>query len=170
MARPVVAVLDATPCIELHRLGIEQVLTQPFDHVYLPTTVFGELLAGSHLDQAYEIVHLPKVRLRKPGAVPLPLAAEALDKGERGALRVAREVDADRVVIDDKRGRKVARSMGFRVIGTVGLIARAAREGLLESVHPYFLQLRNTNFRATDRLFNEILDQLGEPPLPPSGT
>ena len=167
MAGSIAAVLDATPCISLYRLGLQELLTRPFDQVYLPTTVLNELLAGVQHDEAYRVVLVSKVSVRGPGSAQLPADAEFLDEGERAVLRLARSIDAQWVVIDEMRGRRVARSMGFRVVGSLGLIARATHDGVLERARPYFARLRESTFRAPLRLYNEILAQLGEPPLPP---
>src|SRR5215469_1047802 len=56
-----------------------------------------------------------------------PPAWRALDIGEREALALARTLDADLVLIDDRAGIAVARQLGFAATGTLGVLDLGAR-------------------------------------------
>jgi len=83
------------------------------------------------------------------------LAASTLDLGEEEAIDLAVEIHADMILMDDREGVAVARSKGIEVTGTLGVLAMAAKEGLID-LGESFDQIKRTNFRYRQ----EIMDQL----------
>ena len=78
---------------------------------------------------------------------PVRNAAEAarlgrlVDTGEAEAIALARELRADRLLIDERRGRKLAAQEGISVIGLLGVILLARRNGLIPSARALLLRL-----------------------------
>lgn len=58
--------------------------------------------------------------------LPIP----KLGKGERAAIALAQEVHAALLLIGDRAGAAAARALGLKVTGTLGVLARAAAQGL----------------------------------------
>ena len=52
--------------------------------------------------------------------------------GEQDAILLAESLKAERVIIDDLEGRREAAKRGLPVIGTLGILAEAARRNLLD--------------------------------------
>jgi predicted nucleic acid-binding protein len=57
--------------------------------------------------------------------------ATALHVGERSAIYLARQEAADRLLLDDQLARENAQVLGLRVKGTLGIIVKASRRGLM---------------------------------------
>ena len=108
--------------------------------------------SGSPLD-----VSLPDwLDVREPARVPdAELLNKELDAGERDAILLAEKLGADRVIIDEIRGRKVAQRRRLNVTGTLGVLKTAADRGLLD-LRTAIESLRQTNFRISQ----EVLDVL----------
>jgi predicted nucleic acid-binding protein len=53
---------------------------------------------------------------------PLDPALLKLDSGERAAIALARSVKADGILMDDRAGVVAARTQGFAVVGTLGIL------------------------------------------------
>lgn len=70
----------------------------------------------------------------------------------------------DRLLIDELRGRKVARALGVRVTGTVGLLIEAKQTGLLRAVRPHLDALRNHGFWMSEALYRDTLLAVTEHP------
>ena len=51
-----------------------------------------------------------------------------LDEGEAEVIQLAKEARATTAIIDEERGRRVAKSLGLRVRGSAGHSARAKEE------------------------------------------
>ena len=80
---------------------------------------------------------------------PQPVAG--LHRGEAEALQLALQTGAAGVLMDDLDGRAEARKLGLVVIGTVGLLERAAENGLID-LPVAVAKLRSTNFFVSDEL------------------
>jgi predicted nucleic acid-binding protein len=81
-----------------------------------------------------------------------------LGKGESEAISLAIELNADEVLIDEKKARNVAIERGLRVIGTLGILDKAASNGLID-LHQAISKLKQTSFRATSEMIEELLKQ-----------
>lgn len=84
------------------------------------------------------------------------------DKGEASAIALALENTVRVIILDDLKGRSVAQKLGLNVTGTVGIIIKAKRIGLLPSIKPLLEKIRQTNFRLSAAIEVEALKQAGE--------
>ena len=81
-----------------------------------------------------------------------------LGAGELEALALAEELHADLVLIDEDKGRQIARSLGLRVTGTLGVLDIAAERRLIDL--PIALtQLQATDFYVSQGLIDALLAQ-----------
>lgn len=92
----------------------------------------------------------------------MPPELLGLDTGEMDVILLAREVKADWVLIDEKLTRRVAKGLGLKVKGTLGLLLIACRTGLVskEEARAAAQELASGLFRISDRLFQWFEDQL----------
>jgi predicted nucleic acid-binding protein len=81
---------------------------------------------------------------------------ERLDRGEQDAILLAESVKAERLIIDDLEGRGEAVHRGLPVIGTLGLLAEAARRNLLDLPRA-LVDLQATNFHVSPGLIEVLL-------------
>ena len=89
--------------------------------------------------------------------------SSTLGKGESEAIALALELDADLVLMDERRGRRVARQMGNKVIGVIGILTEARAKGQLEKLQPVLDQLiMMAGFRISEALYNQVLKANGE--------
>ena len=99
------------------------------------------------------------------GLPVLPGRLLGLDAGEEAAIVLAQARHASLVLMDECPGVLVARRLGLRVTGTLGVLGLLAQRGglnLSEAVE----KLAATNLRAPRRLFDGLLAQHGLPALP----
>lgn len=66
------------------------------------------------------------------------------------------ELKADAVLVDERKATTIAEHLGLLVIGTLGVLEIAAERNLLDLGHT-IASLRQTTFRGTDQLFDELL-------------
>lgn len=86
-----------------------------------------------------------------------------LDPGEAEAIALAVELRADRILIDESEGRRIAAENALRPVGVLGVLLRAKREGLLATIGPEMLRLRDeAGFFIHPQLFREVLELAGE--------
>jgi predicted nucleic acid-binding protein len=79
-----------------------------------------------------------------------------LDAGERAAIDLALVLRADLLLVDDRAGVAAASASGLDVVGTIGLLDRAANRGLIE-IGLVVGRLKATNFRYRPQLLDEVV-------------
>lgn len=85
-----------------------------------------------------------------------------VDPGEASAILYCLQHKDCLLVIDDSKGRKLAKRLGLRVSGTLGLISKAKQKGIIQTVRPYLDALEKAEFRFDQRLKELILKSAGE--------
>jgi predicted nucleic acid-binding protein len=97
------------------------------------------------------------------GTSPDPLLTSLLDLGESRAIELALRHPPAVLLMDEARGRRVARDVyGLQVVGTGRILVEAKRAGLVVSVKPLIESIRNNGYWLSDRIVAEILQQAGE--------
>jgi len=81
-----------------------------------------------------------------------------LDRGEQAAITLAQTLSADLLLIDERLGRESAIERSIPIIGTVGILDEAARQGWIDLAET-LAQLQQTNFRISRRLIQTLLAQ-----------
>lgn len=152
-----VVVADTGPLNYLVLIEHVSVLPALFDTVFVPQAVRSEL---DHTEtpapvRAWIAAPPPWLEIR-PSSVGPGADLRALDVGERDAILLARTLDAELILMDDRAGVAVARGKGLAVTGTLGLLDLAARRGLID-LEAAFARLRTTSFRCRPDLFDTIL-------------
>ena len=81
-----------------------------------------------------------------------------MDYGESESVILYRELDADYLLIDDKKARIIAENFGLNCIGTLGILIIAKNRGMIKELRPIFLQfLQNRRYYGSE-LLNSILE------------
>ena len=66
------------------------------------------------------------------------------------------------LLMDERKGRQIALSMGIQVTGTLGILLQAKKLGAVKDIKPFLDELINENIRIGATLYNSILEQAGE--------
>jgi hypothetical protein len=86
------------------------------------------------------------------------LLRQTLDGGEAEAISLALELQAEWILLDERDGRKVAKSLGLQVTGVLGVLLRAKQSGELPSLQPVLEELtQNAGFRIAPELLDRVL-------------
>ncbi len=96
--------------------------------------------------------------------LPPPPALDEWDlgRGERCVIaHVASQPDL-LAVLDDLRARQAAKALGLQVTGTLGILVRAKRAGLLANVSPLIAAMKDLGFYASEAVIRETLASVGE--------
>jgi predicted nucleic acid-binding protein len=80
-----------------------------------------------------------------------------LDPGERQAIQLAREQNADLLLIDERRGSAEARRLKLTTTGTIGVLLAAGELRLVDSKQACQRLLTETTFRVTPELRAKLL-------------
>lgn len=130
-------VINTSPAIHLHAAlpkGLASLPTLVGD-VVVPFEVNRELAAGQSRDSTYlGIASLNGFHHRNnPLAIHRLLSCQ-IDVGEAAVIQTALDESIDTVILDDLKARRIARSLGLRVTGTIGVLLHAKKVGALPSM------------------------------------
>lgn len=166
MSRIVVA--DAGPLIGLARIDRIALLTTLYGPVTVPKAVLEELRVDSDRPGARVLADALAAGSIEACAVPkdrtpdLERLSLLLDAGEAEAILLAQALVCRFLLIDERRGRAIARRHAIPVVGVAGVLLAAKRRGLLEQVEPVLSALSKTGYRLSDALVAEVLRLAGE--------
>lgn len=157
-----IVVADTTPIITLMKLQRLDLLEKLFDTVFLPNAVYEELVSNSqYLTEAQTVVEcsfLKRLEAFDRQSIKILREVVGLDAGESEAIALAEEKHADLLIIDERKGRRVAKQMELKIIGTIGILLHAFDCKILsqEEILSYSKQLRDSRIRISDSLFELI--------------
>ena len=147
MSRKIV-VADASCLIVLHNIQELPLLQKLFGEVFITKEVRNEF--GLDLPAWIEIKEIQNKF--QQNALNL-----ILDDGEASSIALSLETVNSLLIIDEKKGRRIAQELGLKIIGTLGVILRAKEEGLIDSIEAILENLEKVGFRISPNLKLEIL-------------
>jgi predicted nucleic acid-binding protein len=146
-----VVVSDASPLHYLILCDCIELLPKIFAKVVIPATVARELSQPTTPSPvSHWIEHLPNWASIETGKPFEP--GRQLDPGEAEAISLAL-AGSYLLLIDEEIGRQIAKSLGLEILGTIGLLGKAARNGLID-VPQVITRLQETNMYLSDELIS----------------
>jgi predicted nucleic acid-binding protein len=131
-------VSNTSPLLNLAIIGRLELARAQFGSVVVPPAVAGEFRleegrpGSSALRRAVEDGW---IAVEEPSDDPLiRTLRKDLDRGESEAITLAVEKEAGLILLDEREGRRRARNVGLEVTGALGILARADRQGELDSL------------------------------------
>ena len=134
-----------------------QLLPELFAKILIPPAVSQELAHPDAPEEVRNWIAIPPAWL---SVIAAPTAGEdteieRLDPGETEAILLAEHVDADLLLLDDRKARELARARGLAITGLVGILDLAVERGFVDA-HIAVERLRATTFRASDHLLAKL--------------
>lgn len=138
-------------------IGRVDLLPQLFGRLHIPTAVRDELMAFEAPVEVRDWMGTPPDWLVVETVVPQSDALlSRLHAGEREALLLAKGLNADLLLLDEKAARKAAAALGLRVTGLLGILADAASQGMVD-LPSAVDRLRRTTFRVSPAMLRSLL-------------
>lgn len=155
-------VVNASPLILLGKLNRLDLLERMAPSVHVPDGVIREVAMGYHRDPATTTSVAWAHEHRHPDVSVLPTVAHwDLGMGESQVISLCLKTTAV-AVLDDGEARACAQTHGVPLIGTLGVILRARRLGLLPAAKPLIDQLITAGSFLDKTLVERELAKLGE--------
>lgn len=157
-------ICNTGPIVALSMIDRIDILRDLFELVTVPEAVHMEILEGGTTNAG--LANYQKVKWIKVMTLsnPVdPLLRTSLDSGEAAVIGLARELSANLVLIDERKARKIARTIyGLHVIGSARVLVEAKRHGLLDNVGAALQAMRNGGYWIGDSIVDAALKQAGE--------
>jgi hypothetical protein len=156
-----IVVSDTSPILALSRIGKADLLDRIYRQVTLPAGV-AEELAGYGFDvNAASWLHT----LTPRDGANLTRLYQELDVGEAQAIALALQLEAGLLLIDERRGRRIARREGLKRTGVLGILALEKRMEIIPSCAPLVeALLRRGDFWLSADLCRRFLEDQNESP------
>ena len=127
-----IVVADASVLIGLSSIGYLHLIQDQFSgKVLIPPAVWKEVVEqggdrpGSHQVSKADWINVHDLKNQDISRI---LKME-LDEGESEAIALADELKADVILLDEKDARRIAKQLGLRVLGTVGILIWGKKVG-----------------------------------------
>jgi predicted nucleic acid-binding protein len=129
---------NTSPLLNLSIIGHLDLVREQFGEVHTPPAVEEELRLDASRPGSQELreaLDRGWITIRDVTSVSLARTLRRdLDRGEAEAIALAVEADADLMLLDEKDGRKRARSLELPITGVIGVLIRADEEGTVSSL------------------------------------
>ncbi len=146
----------------IHRFDL---LQQLFGEIHISQAVYNKAVVAGRKDGGAkrEIstatwIHTIEVKDR----LAVEVLLDELDLGEAETIVLSRELGADWVLMDEKKGRRKLAQLGIPKIGTLGILLKAKQVGLLPIVRPELEKLHRQGFSISQFVIDAVLQQAGE--------
>ena len=161
-----IVVSDSSPLITLARAHHLELLREFYGRVLIPRAVHEEVaVAGAGLPGAEEVQRAAWIEVRPAPAEAAGSAAESvvaeLGIGERNVIYLASVLRSDLALIDEDRARRVAKSLGLPVAGSIAVLERGARLGKVPHLRSVYLDLLTQGIRFSQDLLDQSLARCG---------
>ena len=160
-----IVVSNPSPIFYLSTIGQLDLLRQLYAKIVIPTTVYDEIIHVGNTDASAKVV--PTLSwIKTQSATDQELVNRLrveLDPGEAEAIALAIELNADRLLMDERLERAAAIRVELQVTGVLGILIAAKRNSLIQEVKPLLDALvEQVGFWIDARLYAKVLQAVGE--------
>jgi predicted nucleic acid-binding protein len=149
---------DSSALVALSVMGRLDLLEIIFEEIYVPQAVYDEVVVLSKP----EGMKLKKFLAGKVIDAALGITKIGLGRGELEAISLYKTMDADFLLIDDKRAKKFAELNGVNVIGSIGVVLLAKELGKVKTIRDDLEKLLKSNVFVSKHLIERILIRVDE--------
>ena len=151
-------VINASPLVLLSKIDLLYLLNKLFDAVYIPHAVLKEI---QDIDKVETKVNLSEISF-----IPLEISNKIAVRGLLGRLHIgevevmigAIEKGIVTVVMDERTARNKAKQLGLEITGTLGILLKARKRGLIEDMGQEITKLKNAGMYLSDNIVKQILE------------
>lgn len=151
-------IVNTSPWIALSICGQNHLLKMLYDEIYIPFKVKEEILAGGKQGVGFkELKASPWLKIEKVFDIEKVKLLYELEQGEAEVIILAKEKGIKQVMIDEKIARLQAKVLGLEVIGTLGLLLKAKRRGMLSAIKPLIIKITENGIWIKEEIVEGIL-------------
>jgi predicted nucleic acid-binding protein len=163
-----IVVSNSSPLIAMAAIGRLDLLKRLYGRLLVPEAVNREVTVTGNGQPGAEEVRISNwvISQMVTDRVLVNSLQIGLDEGEAEAITLALETQAQLLLIDERRGRRVATRLGINVVGTLGILVEAKQKTLIPVLEPVLADLlKKAGFRISQQLYERILHVVGETSL-----
>lgn len=154
-------VANTTPIISLAAIGHLDILAKLFEKIIIAEAVYHEIKAKP--GYGYDQINAPFIEVRSiQGHLYKDFLLSQLDSGEAETIILAKEINADFVIIDENLGYKFANNVGLTAIRTLSILLKDKEKGHIARVKPLLDDMIAKGRWYSNAVYRSFLDKAGE--------
>ena len=157
-------IVNTTPLIALAGIGHLNVLEKLYGEVTIPRAVYNEICAkpdtecAKQLQQALDWIAIEDI----VNTEAKMYYKTQLHDGEVEVMILAKEKQADLIIVDDNNAKKHAKYLGLPVTGTIGVLIKAKNLGIVSALKPLLERMLENHIYMSSVLMQMCLEEVGE--------
>jgi predicted nucleic acid-binding protein len=157
------AAVNASPLIVLANAGHGGLLRAVANQIIVPTLVADEIQRRGDDDSTVRfLLSAPWLEVIPSIAIPAEVSAWDLGPGESALLAWGLQNAEVELIIDDRQARHCAQTLTLKTRGTLSIVVRAKKIGMIVAVRPIVEDLRRAGIYISEPLINSVLRIVGE--------
>ena len=154
-------VSNTTPIISLSSVGKLSVLKDLFGEILISEAVYNEIKAKKRY--GYDEIETDFIKVEAiTGTLYRDFLLNQLDVGEAETIILAKEKNADLVLIDENIGYKIAKNAGLEVARTLSILLKAKEKGIIPKLKPLLDEMIVKGRWYSNNVYNVFLERAGE--------
>src|SRR4030043_1909889 len=144
---PEAVIVDASVLIALERIDLLKILCKIYKEIILPDAVVKE----------FGKINIDCLSVRKVESRLINILMKELNlgRGEAEVIALAYETNF-KALIDDLKARKIAEDLGLSISGSIGVLLKAEKLGLVKSALKKAQELKDKGFYVSDELLDKM--------------
>jgi predicted nucleic acid-binding protein len=158
-----IVVSDTSPILSLALIGRLELLRDLYGEIQIPAAVRAELMLTEQ-SGAQDVARADWIITHtiEPDVI-LKLLLREIDRGEAEAIKLALQLKAQSVLIDERKARQIAAYLELGVAGLLDVLQEAKGRQLITHVKPVLDDLiAHARFRVSHKLYQRTLTTAGE--------
>jgi uncharacterized protein len=158
-----IVVSDTSPILSLALIGRLELLHDLYGTIVIPEAVRSEIVSTDQ-GGAREVAQADWISIHPTDPdVILKLLLREVDRGEAEAIGLALQLNADALLLDERKARHLAAYLELGVVGLLDVLQEAKQRHLITSVKPILDDLiARARFRLSHKLYQRTLFTAGE--------
>ncbi|NSW89184.1 MAG: DUF3368 domain-containing protein [Firmicutes bacterium] len=158
------AIINSSPLIALGGIKKLELLPKIFSEIVIPQEVYNETVVNGKDDTIFKAIdgNAGFKIVSANNLILIEFLNDYLDKGEAEVIALAKELGINNVIIDEAKGRKIAKRHSLDVIGSLGILVIAKHKELINNVGEQIKLMIQNGIRISDDVKLKILEMSGE--------
>ena len=155
-------VSNTTPILSILKIGKLDLLREIYGEITIPNAVHQEIETGRNKVYYQDLRLLNWIKIEDIKNTDSRAYFVDLDDGEAEVLILAKESNADLVIMDEVMGRRYARQLEFSITGTIGILLKAKANGIISSVSKLLTELSEKGTWLSPKLISKAKELANE--------
>lgn len=159
---------NSSPLMYLSKLNKLNLLKELFKEITIPKEVYEEVVIKGKEERYFDVIAIEAgikegwIKIKEEKIESFDDLISELDLGERALINLAKKLKPSLLIIDDASARTIAESLGFNVKGTLYILLKAYKKGIIKQkeIKELIKRLIILGFRLSQEIYIEFLEEI----------